>query len=459
MANLPTNRTLETVATDHLADHIELHTRHNLYDAKGDLIVGAAADDAIRLAVGLDGQVLMADSSVGGGIRWVNDPSLQMVDAKGDLIVGTGDNVAIRLPRGVDGDMLVTDAATTSGLRWAAKGGQMLRFQGTWEAFTSGSDVLYTFSDGLVPAEFVSSPAGGATIQADAATNTTYTHALQTPQVGNGADGYTELSVTVPAGTTATLDFHRRIESEGCCDPGYFNINGVRQYTEYGFTGWAYKGPYTLAAGTNVLRWGLGHDGSVLSGFNAQRITGVRIDQADTGRIYLINDVVRHEGKLWVALRDNSNVTPVEGPDWTLFGFLTSGYTLQEEGTSLVARSTINFVGPGVTATDDATNAKTVVTIPGTPTTAGTVRTVTAAATAVNSEIIFADATAAAFAVTLPAPTSGHTVRVKKIDASTNAVTVDGAGTDVIDDAATFTLANQYDAIQVVADGTKWWVV
>lgn len=459
MANIPENRTLETTPTDHLADHIALHQRHNIYDAKGDLVVGAGPDDVIRLGVGLDGQVLMADSSVGGGIRWVNDPSLQLLDAKGDLIVATGDNVAIRLPRGANGDMLVTDSATTSGLRWAAKGGQMLRFQGTWEGFTGGNDVLYTFSDGLVPAEFTSSPVGGATIQADAATNTTYTHALQTPQVGNGVDGFTELSVTVPAGTTATLDFHRRIESEGCCDFGYLNINGTRQYTEGGFTGWAAKGPYTLPAGTNVLRWGMTHDGSVLSGFNAQRITGVRIDQADTGRQYLANDVVRHDGKLWVALRDNTNVTPVEGPDWTLFGFLTSGYTLQEEGTSLTARTTINFVGPGVTATDDATNAKTVVTIPGAPTTAGTVRTVTAAATAANGDIVLADATAAAFTVTLPAPTSGHTVRVKKIDASTNAVTVDGAGTDVIDDAATFALATQYDAIQVVADGTKWWVV
>lgn len=38
---------------------------------------------------------------------------------------------------------------------------------------------------------------------------------------------------------------------------------------------------------------------------------------------------------------------------------------LQDEGANLTVRPTINFVGAGVTATDDATNSRTVVTIPG----------------------------------------------------------------------------------------------
>lgn len=456
MANIPVNRTLETSPTEHLEDHRQLHERHNLYDAKGDLIVGAGDDDAIRLAIGPTGYVLMADDSVGHGMRWVIDPALQLLDAKGDLIVATGDNVAIRLPRGADGDMLTADSAVPAGLKWQSKSGETLAYQGTWVAQTGGGETLYTFSDGLVPAEFVSSPAGAATIQADAATNTTYTHALQTPQVGNGQNGWTELVVNVPTGETATIDFHRRIESEGCCDPGYFNINGVQQYSERGFTGWGYKGPYTLQAGQNVLRWGMSHDGSVLSGFNAQRITGVRLPTPIVGRSYLANDVVKHNGRLWIALRASTNVEPVEGPDWTLFGFLTSGLLMMDEGTALTGRATVDFVGPGVTATDDAVGDKTVITVPGA---GGAVRSEAADATAANGEVLFVDATTVPITVTLPAPTSGHTVRVKKTDATANAVTVAGAGTDVIDDEATFTLANQYDAIQVVGDGTKWWVV
>ena len=41
-----------------------------LIDAKGDVIVGTAADTAARLAVGADGQVLTADSGEAGGVKW-----------------------------------------------------------------------------------------------------------------------------------------------------------------------------------------------------------------------------------------------------------------------------------------------------------------------------------------------------------------------------------------------------
>ena len=41
-----------------------------LIDAKGDLVVGTAADTAARLGVGTDGQVLTADSSETSGVKW-----------------------------------------------------------------------------------------------------------------------------------------------------------------------------------------------------------------------------------------------------------------------------------------------------------------------------------------------------------------------------------------------------
>ena len=42
----------------------------SIIDAKGDVIVGTAADTAARLAVGADGQVLTADSAQVGGVKW-----------------------------------------------------------------------------------------------------------------------------------------------------------------------------------------------------------------------------------------------------------------------------------------------------------------------------------------------------------------------------------------------------
>lgn len=74
---------------------------------------------------------------------------------------------------------------------------------------------------------------------------------------------------------------------------------------------------------------------------------------------------------------------------------------------------------------------------------------------------VLGDATSAAFAVTLPlaADVPGWTFRVKKMDASANAVTVTASGTDLIDGAGTFPLTVQYQSVTVQSDGAAWWVV
>lgn len=74
-------------------------------------------------------------------------------------------------------------------------------------------------------------------------------------------------------------------------------------------------------------------------------------------------------------------------------------------------------------------------------------------------DVVLADATSAAFTVTLPPanPYAGVAFTVKKTDASANAVTVDGAET--IDGAANYALAAQYDAVTVISNGTAWHVI
>jgi hypothetical protein len=52
-----------------------LYLPSSLVDAKGDLLVGTAADAVARKAVGSDGQVLIADSSQADGLRWGAAPA------------------------------------------------------------------------------------------------------------------------------------------------------------------------------------------------------------------------------------------------------------------------------------------------------------------------------------------------------------------------------------------------
>lgn len=91
---------------------------------------------------------------------------------------------------------------------------------------------------------------------------------------------------------------------------------------------------------------------------------------------------------------------------------------------------------------------------------AAATRSVSTATTATTSDYtIRADATAAAFSVTLPAsPVLGQVINVKKIDASANAVTVDGNGKN-IDGTATKSIGTQYTTITVQYNGATWDVL
>jgi hypothetical protein len=69
------------------------------------------------------------------------------------------------------------------------------------------------------------------------------------------------------------------------------------------------------------------------------------------------------------------------------------------------------------------------------------------------------DASGGAVTRTLPLSASwrGREIRIKKVDSSGNAVTVSRGGSDSIDGANTASLADQYDSVTVVADGTTNW--
>ena len=101
-----------------------------IWDARGDLPVGTGPNAAIRLAVGTNGQALVADSTTASGLKWaaVSGGSGSVAtdtiwDAKGDLAVGTTADTAVRLGIGTTGQVLTVDPATGTGVKWATPTG------------------------------------------------------------------------------------------------------------------------------------------------------------------------------------------------------------------------------------------------------------------------------------------------------------------------------------------------
>lgn len=76
----------------------------------------------------------------------------------------------------------------------------------------------------------------------------------------------------------------------------------------------------------------------------------------------------------------------------------------------------------------------------------------------ITDEVILADALSASMSVVLPelAKARGRWLYVKKVDASANAVTIDGFDAETIDGSATRTTTTQYDAFVLFAGDSEW---
>lgn len=88
-----------------------------------------------------------------------------------------------------------------------------------------------------------------------------------------------------------------------------------------------------------------------------------------------------------------------------------------------------------------------------------TVTTTTIDYNASIGEVVLADSTSTNVTVTLPAnPVAGAKIVVKKI-ASPNLVIVDTAGTETIDGDTTWTIQYAFSTMQLVSNGTNWYIV
>ncbi len=91
-----------------------------------------------------------------------------------------------------------------------------------------------------------------------------------------------------------------------------------------------------------------------------------------------------------------------------------------------------------------------------------TIRTVTADTTLVDSDVVvLCNGTSPGITITLPTAVGreGKIFYVKKIDSSGNSVTIEGDGSETIDNQLFQLLSSQYDAVEVVSDGSEWWII
>lgn len=76
-----------------------------------------------------------------------------------------------------------------------------------------------------------------------------------------------------------------------------------------------------------------------------------------------------------------------------------------------------------------------------------------------RNKTILMDATGGNRTITLLAAataTDGFYIAFKKVDSSTNTVTIDGSGSETIDDALNYVLESEFDTVGIVCNGTEW---
>ena len=89
---------------------------------KGDLLVHTGSAHA-RLAAGTNEHRLVADSAQANGLKYVADTTNYAIAAKGDLLVGTAADTVTAVSVGTNGFVLTADSAEASGVKWAASTG------------------------------------------------------------------------------------------------------------------------------------------------------------------------------------------------------------------------------------------------------------------------------------------------------------------------------------------------
>ena len=76
--------------------------------------------------------------------------------------------------------------------------------------------------------------------------------------------------------------------------------------------------------------------------------------------------------------------------------------------------------------------------------------------------VIIANSDSGVFSIVLPEPsgaTVGKTYYIKKVDSSSNAITIEPSGSATIDGQTNLDITTQYDSYTVISDGSSWWII
>lgn len=106
-------------------------TANSPLTTKGDLFTYSTSP--ARLAVGSNGETLVADSSTATGLKYQAPTVNTVIDAKGDLLAGTAADTIARLAVGANNTVLTADSSTATGLKWATP------TSGAYTLLTSGT--------------------------------------------------------------------------------------------------------------------------------------------------------------------------------------------------------------------------------------------------------------------------------------------------------------------------------
>ena len=141
----------------------------------------------------------------------------------------------------------------------------------------------------------------------------------------------------------------------------------------------------------------------------------------------------------------------------TLTIAITEGTIDHDALTNYVANEHIDHsgvnitAGAGLTGGGDITTSQTL--------NAHAVTTETSAYTASENDIVLADASGGAFTVTLPSPSADLRVSVKKVETTSNAVTIATPGSKTIDGDSSRTVTAQYVSREIISDGTNYYII
>lgn len=474
-------------------------------DGSGNFSAGTITATLSGTATNVSGTVAIANGGSGQTTATAAFDALSPLTTKGDVLTRNGAN-NIRVPVGADGFVLMADSAQASGLRWASG-----------PAATSAVDNNFTINDNADPTIQVDFDSAGTTGTKTTLTSSqTANRVLTLPDATDTLVGKATTDTLTNKTINASNNTLSNIADASISGTAAITRSKLANGTANHVLINSGAGVMTSEATLAKSRGGTGADNSGVTFPSSGTIPTLEAANTFTAANAFI-DSLDITDAVWPGRHLAFDVVGAAGTAFTTFSIPSTGgvnktITFPNAATTLVGTDTTdtltnktinassntlsNIVNSNISAsaaiarskiatgtaygavTNDSSGALTsvapgtannVLKSDGTQWTSGsvsapnlTVASKTSAYTVTSSDdLVLGDATSAAFTLTLPAAASntGKVFRLQKTDSSVNVVTVDGNASETIRGQLTFKLATQYEQISIVSDGTNWQLI